>query len=126
MEISCNHCKARGHVFAMLPLGVFAPFRSREPHSYITQELLLDYLLHSGSSLIGSLPPEGIEETARLPGLDGFLNLPVDDAHTYLARRRSCPNPPGAEGIAGNTRISSGWRGLGWIRNAALGRKDAA
>src|SRR5260370_35772298 len=72
MEISCNHCKARGHFFAMLPLGVFAPFRSREPHFYITQELLLDCLLHSGSSLIGSLPQK---EWRKLPDCRGWMDF---------------------------------------------------
>jgi hypothetical protein len=84
---------------------------------------LPDHLLRQPRHRSG-LYPKGIEETTRLPGLEGFLNLPANDAHTHFTCRRSCPGPPGTEGLTGKTRISNRRRGLGRTRNTALGRED--
>jgi hypothetical protein len=48
--------------------------------------LLPDHLLRQPRHRSG-LYPRGIEETTRLPGLEGFLNLPANDAHPHFTCR---------------------------------------
>jgi hypothetical protein len=49
-------------------------------------KLLPDHLLRQPRQRSG-LYPSGIEETTRLSRLEGFLNLPANDAHTHFTCR---------------------------------------